>query len=481
MATKKKKIIRTIVILLCIVAGGGYIYSSTSKAAANAMAVQAEMNKVQIETVSKGDVSSIVSSTGAVHTEKEYTVSLTTSQEIDTVLVDVGDKVKKDQVLIRYDFDASKKSLERSLTDAKISLESTELSLQNFNLPASADELIDLEENVSSSKRNLEQAKLDKENYKISLKDAQENIDEALKDFENAKILYSSEILSQQEYDNYEKNYNNAVKSLNNLKLKESLYDSNIASAEAALNKAERTLEQGKNPTMTKSQEIQYKQQQLSIESAKIRIDELQSQINDLKDVSTSPIDGIIIEKNVENGDVARESTALLKVTDINNLIVSANVSEFDASNIEIGQPVTITSDGLPDKTYTGKIKFIDPVARVSGNNTGVAIEATIENVDGLLKPGYTVDFEITTASASDVLLVSNGAIQKDSDGKRYVYTVTAENTIKKTFIEIGVISDMYAQVISGLAEGDTIVSYPEEDMYDGMSLAERGVKNGDI
>lgn len=481
MAKKKGKIVKTVVIALCILAGGGFVYSKAKAASANAMAMMAEMNRVQVENISKGDINSIVSATGNVQTEKEYTISLTTSQEIDTVLVDVGDTVKKDEVLIKYDFDASKKSLERSLKDAQINLQTAELSLESFNLPASENELIDLQNSVNSAKRNLEQAQTDKEAYKLNLKEAQKNIDEALKNFENAKILYSSQIISKQDYENYEKAYNNAVDNLKSLELKESAYDASIESAKVTLSKAERSLEEGKNPIMSKSDEIRYKQQELSIESAKIRIEDLQSQIDDLKDVSVSPIDGVIIEKSVEDGDVARESTALLKVTDINKLIVSAVVSEFDAGNIKIGQSVTITSDGLPDKVYNGKITFIDPVARTSGNNTGVAIEASIENVDGLLKPGYTVDFEIITSSAKDVVLVPNGAIQKDSDGKKFVFVVNSETALEKAYVEIGVIGDMYAEVISGLSDGVTIVSYPEEDMTEGMSLAERGVTNGSL
>jgi HlyD family secretion protein len=167
----------------------------------------------------------------------------------------------------------------------------------------------------------------------------------------------------------------------------------------------------------------------------------------------------------------------MLKVADLNDLIVSANIEEYDAPLLALGQKVTMTSDGLEGKVYTGEITKINITASNASSNMGtetvVPIEISVDNPDGILKQNYNLDLEIETVNKTDVLCVSAAAI--GTDGKTdesYVYKVE-NDVVKKTVVELGETDDTNTEILSGLNEGDTIVSTMSESIKDGMNLSE--------
>lgn len=538
-SNKRKKIIKTtaVIVVICVIGGAVYFkYSEANDAKAKAAISMAATSGTQIEPVSRKDVSSMISATGNVEAEKIYSISLSTLQEISKVLVDVGDEVKEGQTLIEYDYLSSKEKLDKNLKDANISLKNAQLSLQTFNIPATEDEIagfknaivvaekaiyqskLDLKENankIEDAKKSIEDTQKDIEDAKIDLDNAQRDIDNAQRDLDSNKQLYEIGAISQQDYEKAQTTYDdkvkayndivkaqdskttaheNAVRTLADLQSQTQTYEYNITTAEYNLEKANNDLKKGQTPTMDKETKIKYEQQQLQIQSNQIKIEDIQSEINDLTDVSTSPINGVIIEKNVEDGDVAKESTALLKLADVTKLKVSAKVSEFDASNIKLGQPVTMISDGIRDKIYTGKIIFIDPQAKEDTQGgtaeTGVSIGISIENSDESLKPGFSIDVEIVTGDSKDILSVPITSILSDAQKQKYVFTVTPENTLKKSIIKTGVYGDMYVEVKEGLSENENVVSSPDSSMKEGDVITvakpmptggEGGTENGTI
>lgn len=490
-------------------------------------AVTNEAETIATESVTRQNISSVISATGSVEVEKAYSISLSAIQEISKVLVNVGDKVTEGQSLIEYNYLSSKESLDKQLEDANISLKNAQLGLQSYDKTKTASEISALENAITVAEKELLQAQLDVKNNQNKIEDAQTTIDnaqtaietaqkdidyaqkdiddakkemdKAQEDLENNKQLLEIGAISQQEYSQYEtaydtkeKAYNEAVRKydtaiqtktdketeyktaqrdLPDLQTQIQTYEYNVQIAQYNLQKAKDDLEEAKNPTMTNDERVKYEQQKLQVESAKIKIETIQSQIDDLTDISVSPIDGTIIEKNVEDGDIAKESEVLLKVADVSNLKVTATISEYDASEIRLGQSVTMTSDGIRDKTYVGKVIFIDPQAKASNDENVVTIDVSLENSDENLKPGFTMDLEITTADAKNTLTVPKAAIATDKDGQKYVFTVTDENTLKKTIVATGVYGDLYVEIVEGINENDTIVSSPSTSMKDGQSI----------
>lgn len=545
-SNKRKKIVKILVTLVVVFAIGMIAFTTYSKKAnekAQAAMSSANAEAMRREKVIRQDLSSIIEATGIVEAEKVYSISLSTIQEISKVLVDVGDKVVKDQKLIEYDYLSSKEKLDKQLADANISLKSAQLDLKSFNVPKTADEISDLENEVVNAEKDLYQAQLDldENNNKIEeakrtindaetaianaqkdieyaqtdIDTAQKDLDTAQKDLDRNKELLNIGAISQKEYDDVQKayddrqkayndalkayddkvqvkkdresSYDSALRDLPQLEAKTKTYEYNIETAKYKIEKAKRDVQDAKNPKMTNEEKINYDKQKLSIESAQIKIEDIQSQINDLTDFSLSPIDGIVIEKNVEDGDAVKESEVLMKVADTSKLKVRVKVSEYDASSIQLGQTVNMTSNGIRDKVYTGKVTFIDPSAVKDGDETSVTVDAIIENVDSDLKLGFNMDIQIITADASNTLVVPVTSILTDEQSQKYVFVVDDENKLKKSIITTGIYGDMYVEVLEGVTEGQEVLSTPNASMKEGDPVPvsntdnKGGTENGDI
>lgn len=524
---KRKKVIKIVAILAAIFVVGALAvrtYSKNASEKAKAAMSVANTEAMRQETATKQNLSSMIEATGTVEAEKVYSISLSTIQEISKVLVDVGDIVKKDQPLIEYDYASSKEKLDKELADANLNLKSAQLDLKSYNVPKTADEIADLENEVVNAEKELYQSQLDltENNNKIEeskttinnvetaianaqrdieyaqtdIDSAQKDLDNAQKDLDNNKSLLDIGAISQKDYEDKQKEYDdkqkayndslkiyddkvqakkdkqteydNAVRDLPQLEAKTKTYEYNIETAKYKVEKAKRDVTDAKNPKMTNEERINYDKQKLSIESAKIKIESIQSQIDDLTDFSLSPIDGVVIEKNVEDGDAVKESEVLMKVADTNKLKVRVKVSEYDASSIELGQSVNMTSNGIRDKVYTGKVTFIDPSAVKNGDETSVTVDAVIENVDSDLKPGFNMDIQIITGNAQDAVVVPVTSILTDEQSQKYVFVVDDENKLKKSVVKTGLYGDMYVEILEGVTEGQKVMSTPNASMKEG-------------
>ena len=163
------------------------------------------------------------------------------------------------------------------------------------------------------------------------------------------------------------------------------------ANAKAQLVRAERSLEDGR----------------ISFEDTDIR----------------APINGIIIEKNVEIGTVISSSmrevgagTILLRMANLDTVQVRALVDETDIGKIQPGMPVTITVDAYPNRPFSGQVLKIEPQATVQQNVTTFPVLARIANADDLLKPGMNTEVEVHVGSREGVLAVPNAALRTDRD-----------------------------------------------------------------
>ena len=206
-------------------------------------------------------------------------------------------------------------------------------------------------------------------------------------------------------------------------------------------------------------------------------LSDLEEDLNDLVQYATTPVDGKVTEIPVDKNSLVVDNTIMVKIANLNNLIVNANIEEYDAPQIKLGQTVTMTSDGLEGKTYTGKFTKISTSASDASTNSGtetvVPIEISVDNPDGVLKPGFNLDLEIMVVDKNDVLTVSTNAVAKDGkENTQYVYKVENDKLVKTT-VETGDEGDSTVEITSGLKDGDQIISSNSEEIKDGMTLEE--------
>ena len=173
-----------------------------------------------------------------------------------------------------------------------------------------------------------------------------------------------------------------------------------------------------------------------------------------------------------------------LTVTSKYNGIVSGTITK--GKTISKGQSVTVTADAVEDKTFTGKVTKVSKVGSTSDGVATYPVTIQLSNASDLL-PSMSVTATITTAKAENAVLVPVSAIQT-KDGESYVTIVTDDNENgTQTKVETGIINDTYAQITSGVSEGDQVKtitrssssSDEKSDMKGGMDAPSGGGMQG--
>jgi len=134
-----------------------------------------------------------------------------------------------------------------------------------------------------------------------------------------------------------------------------------------------------------------------------------------------APIDGVVVERNVNIGQTVAASLSapqlFLIANDLTHMQILAQVGESDIDRIKQGQPVTFTTQALPGRTFTGTVQQVRLQSTTVDNVVNYTVVVTLENPDGKLLPGMTARVDFLVKSAVDVLKVANAALRyKPSD-----------------------------------------------------------------
>jgi macrolide-specific efflux system membrane fusion protein len=186
-----------------------------------------------------------------------------------------------------------------------------------------------------------------------------------------------------------------------------------------------------------------------------------------------SPIDGTVIYVSVEEGQTVNNNQgtpSIIELAQLDVMTIKAQVSEADIINVSAGQDVYFSILGATAKKYRGVLRTIEPgPTLLSGADSSLMIgddEAIyynalfdVENPDNLLRFGMTAQVSIILANAQDTLLVpSQILITKTGPSASYQVPVIVDNHIEYRNVEVGINNKVYAQILSGLNEGDQIM-----------------------
>jgi HlyD family secretion protein/macrolide-specific efflux system membrane fusion protein len=219
----------------------------------------------------------------------------------------------------------------------------------------------------------------------------------------------------------------------------------------------------------------------VAVDRAKVALDAARDKLRYCE--ITAPLDGTITEKGIQPGEVVTpgvqqtyEGKALLTVADVSTLLVRADLNQIDVAKVILGQPVTLTLDALPGKTYEAKITKIAPAStQPKGKDVDVfPTEATLTTTDGLIKPGMTADVRIHVDKKSGVLSLPIEAITKES-GKSFVQKVITgadgKQKTEKLEVTTGARNDREVEITDGLAERDRVLIKPASSAENEMKM----------
>ena len=190
----------------------------------------------------------------------------------------------------------------------------------------------------------------------------------------------------------------------------------------------------------------------------------------------TSPIDGVVLSKSVEEGQTVAASfntPELFTIAqDLTKMQVIADIDEADIGDVHEGARVEFTVDAFPDDTFTGTVTQVRQQAITESNVVTYEVVISAENTDMKLKPGLTANVTIYTKEAKDVLSIPTKALQftpnekmltkeqtiQDCNGKDKVW-ILENNTIKAVAVTTGTSNGILTEIKSGLREGQKIVT----------------------
>ena len=190
----------------------------------------------------------------------------------------------------------------------------------------------------------------------------------------------------------------------------------------------------------------------------------------------TSPIDGVVLSKSVEEGQTVAASFSTPELftiaQDLTNMQVVADVDEADIGDVKEGERVSFTVDAYPDDTFEGEVKQVRQEATTTNNVVTYEVVISAPNADLKLKPGLTANVTIYTAERKGVLSVPSKALrftpQKETVGKmkivdaanakNKVWTIEG-NSIVAHKVNIGMTDGTNTQIVGGIAEGAKVVT----------------------
>ena len=167
-------------------------------------------------------------------------------------------------------------------------------------------------------------------------------------------------------------------------------------------------------------------------------------------------VEGMDISSSVSSsGSVNSQRVAIIETKGLP--IATFNVTEIDVSRIQQDQKATITFDSIPDKTFTGKVVSVDRIGTISSGVTNYPVLIQFDTEIPELLPNMSAQANIITDTVSDALLVPSTAIQT-TNGQNTVRLLKNGN-IKTVNVEVGKSSDSETQILSGISEGDVVIT----------------------
>jgi HlyD family secretion protein len=414
---------------------------------------------VQTGNVARGDLDSVVTASGEIKPKNYINIGANAQGELKEILVKEGDRVRKGQLLAR---------IENVQPEADVEAQRATLASAEADSAASEAAVKAADENIRTMATQIEKDRADLERMKA--------------EFDRSEALYKEHLLSKQDYD-----------------LRKFTYEAQLAT----IKQSEQRLAQSR---------VQREQSAAGLAAAQKRIAQYRAvlvRVNDIlqKHNAFAPIDGVITNLPVRTGEIVvpgiqnSAASTIMTIADMSLITAEVKVDETDIVNVKLGQSADVTIDAIPNKTFKGHVTEIGNTAIL--RSTGLAasqsavssqeakdfkVVVALDNPPQDIRPGLSCTAKITTATRKNVLTIPIQALTvrqkgqlepKPADGKKAeavavkldpaaekakkeevqgVFVVSGGKAVFKK-VETGITGATDIEVVSGLAEGDQIIT----------------------
>ena len=361
--------------------------------------------------VERGNLRNTVTATGALQAVTTVQVGSQASGTIAALYADFNSVVKKGQVVAQLDPSTAKAQVEQAranLLQARASLANAQAAVVNARAGVSDAQARGL---AARSTVQNNQAGVSGAEANVAVLKAQQ--DDALSLMKQQESLLRAGVIAQREYDvavtayrTAEARYNQAVAQLNQAKSSEQ------SSSTAGIAQSQAVVEQSKAQVAQAQAQVQQAQAQVQQAQAALSV----AEVNLSHTTITSPIDGVVVSRDVNVGQTVAASlsapTLFTIANDLTQMQVIANIDQADIGLVEQAKSVKFTVDAFPGKEFEGKIEQmrLNPVNVQNVVTYNVVID--VDNPEQKLKPGMTANLTITIDERNNVLKVPNSALR---------------------------------------------------------------------
>jgi len=372
---------------------------------------------VRIQKVSQGEIEYRLTATGDVLALMQVDLYSRVSGYLQSVPVQIGQRVNQGQIIAVVD----QAEITHKVREAEAILAKTRAQMAELRAGARPEELTQAEESSRQTKSRLENARIN---------------------LERVRSLVSKGYVARQELDNAQL-----------------AYDLAEAQSVAVTNQLS-LVRQGARSEVLDAMEAQIKQGEATLAQQRLQLENT---------VVRAPFSGYISRRSVDPGALVSTSTPLGTLVHSDTVKVFVNILEKDLSLIKVGAPISVRTDAYPDKVFRGEVVRINSAFEMPSRT--LVAEAHIPNPGGALKPGMFARVEVLLAKKSAVLRVPTDALLEEEGGKdRYLYVVNGDKAVRRS-VTTGLSQDSVTEVVSGLREGETIVTVGQQRLRNGAPV----------
>jgi multidrug efflux pump subunit AcrA (membrane-fusion protein) len=182
----------------------------------------------------------------------------------------------------------------------------------------------------------------------------------------------------------------------------------------------------------------------------------------------TSPIDGVVTDRPLYEGDLATANQPLLTVMNTSRLIAKAHIAQSEAAVLKVGNPAQLKLPGLDDPIQ-GRVSLVSPALDPGSTTIEVWVEAS--KPDLALKPGMTVEVSMTAKTVKDAIVVPTAAVFKNAEGADYVLLAGSDEKAHQKSVRLGIHNSDLTQISSGVNPGDLVITTGGYAVPDGTQV----------
>lgn len=479
----KKKIIIIVIAVVAVLILAVLLGSALKNFSAN---MQEQMNALMGDsedtyTVERQDVEQEITTSGNTIGVETIAYTSPVTAKVEDIRVEVGQTVKKGDILLTYDASELGDNLEKVKIQAQSERAAGNESFEQAN--KAAGKASEAGKKVKSLKEDIK--KLKKEIEKLN--ETIEKYEDKMKASESVQVTPSNS-------DSATTESGEATGGSESAETTEAAQDKNKGSSSGLTASEKKAYKKAVSDLQKKTESLAAKQTELAEQESIVAANEdvtvsesTKAQIsatNQLSDMNisdaqesydaaeaglTARADGIVASIDVVKGAYANETQTLLTIIDAEQIGVEFTISKDDLGSISNGQRVRVVISG---NEYQGTVDFVSRVATMdmqSTNSAGGNIKGRIliDNPDGKIYIGVSAKAYIFVGKSENTLAIPYEALCSDIDGD-YVYIVNDENLIERKNVTLGIYSDEYYEVLDGISEGDRVIRNVTSDMKPG-------------